>query len=103
MRKYVDRYWKGFSLAIICLTVEALCDLMQPTIMSSIVDVGVAYRDINYIVKKGLVMVPLGLPGETYCRELYHRISAQISGRIYLERYRVFLSKVLINLKGARL
>ncbi|HBC95936.1 MAG TPA: ABC transporter, partial [Clostridium sp.] len=63
MRKYVDRYWKGFSLAIICLTVEALCDLMQPTIMSSIVDVGVAYRDINYIVKKGLVMLGITAVG----------------------------------------
>lgn len=57
MKKYVDKYWKGFFLAILCLTVEALCDLMQPTIMSKIVDVGVADKNMDYIVKNGLLML----------------------------------------------
>lgn len=57
MKKYIDKYWKGFFLAIICLTVEALCDLMQPTIMSDIVDIGVAYRDADYIIRNGLIML----------------------------------------------
>ncbi|KAA8674760.1 ABC transporter ATP-binding protein [Clostridium sp. HV4-5-A1G] len=57
MKKYIDKYWKGFSLAIVCLTVEALCDLMQPTIMSDIVDIGVAYRDADYIIRNGLIML----------------------------------------------
>jgi ATP-binding cassette subfamily B protein len=57
MKKYIDKYWKGFSLAIVCLTAEALCDLMQPTIMSDIVDIGVAYRDADYIIRNGLIML----------------------------------------------
>ncbi|MHC6179226.1 ABC transporter ATP-binding protein [Clostridium sp. JNZ X4-2] len=57
MKKYVDKYWKGFFLAIACLTVEALCDLMQPAIMSKIVDIGVADKNMDYIIKKGLLML----------------------------------------------
>lgn len=57
LNKYIKKYWKLFSAAVLCLMVEALCDLMQPTIMSKIVDVGVEGRDMNYVLKMGGVML----------------------------------------------
>lgn len=42
---------------MIFLTVEALCDLLQPTIMSRIIDIGVAQRDLDYVLKTGGLML----------------------------------------------
>ncbi|WBW95640.1 ABC transporter ATP-binding protein [Oceanirhabdus sp. W0125-5] len=57
LNKYIKKYWKFFCLAIVCLTVEALCDLMQPTIISKIVDIGVAEKRMDYVINKGLLML----------------------------------------------
>jgi ATP-binding cassette subfamily B protein len=53
----MGKYLKPFVIAIIFLMVEALCDLMQPTIMSKIVDVGVAHKDMHYVLQNGSVML----------------------------------------------
>ena len=55
--KYIKKYWKLFCLSVLCLIVEASCDLMQPTIMSKIVDIGVAKNDMDFILQKGGVML----------------------------------------------
>lgn len=55
--KYIVKYWKPFSLAVIFLTLEAICDLLQPTIMAKIVDVGIMNRDLDYVFKMGAVML----------------------------------------------
>ncbi len=55
--KYIKKYWKPFSLAVFFLTLEAVCDLLQPTIMAKIVDVGIVNRDLDYVLKMGGVML----------------------------------------------
>ncbi|KKI91342.1 ABC transporter [Bacillus sp. SA1-12] len=62
-RKYIKKYWKPFSVAVLFLTLEAVCDLLQPTIMAKIVDVGVMNRDLNYVLKMGAVMLGVTLLG----------------------------------------
>lgn len=57
LKKYIQKYWTLFSAAVIFLTIEALCDLMQPTIMSKIVDIGAANKDMNYVIRMGAVML----------------------------------------------
>lgn len=57
LKTYVYKYWKGFFTAVFFVTLEALCDLMQPTIMSKIVDKGVASRNLNYVLELGGVML----------------------------------------------
>lgn len=57
LSKYIKKYWKPFGAAVTCLMLEAICDLMQPTIMSKIVDVGVAGKQMNYVMKMGGVML----------------------------------------------
>lgn len=57
LRKYAKKYGKLFCIAIFFLMFEALCDLMQPTIMAKIIDVGVASRDLQYVLKMGGFML----------------------------------------------
>ena len=57
LSKYIKTYWKSFSIAVLFLTLEALSDLLQPTIMAKIIDEGVANRDIHYVLKMGGVML----------------------------------------------
>lgn len=42
---------------------EAICDLMQPTIMAKIIDVGIANRDLDYVLRMGAVMLGVTLLG----------------------------------------
>ncbi|MEY2195232.1 ABC transporter ATP-binding protein [Neobacillus sp. BF23-41] len=57
LSKYIKKYWKSFSIAVLFLTIEAISDLMQPTIMAKIIDEGVANKDINYVFKMGGLML----------------------------------------------
>jgi len=62
-KKYIKKYWKLFCAGVAFLTLEAVCDLMQPTIMAKIVDVGVADKNMNYIVHMGEIMLAVTLIG----------------------------------------
>ncbi|KPU46090.1 putative ABC transporter ATP-binding protein [Oxobacter pfennigii] len=57
LNKYIKKYWKGFSLAILFLMTEAFCDLLQPSIMSKIVDIGVKNKQMDYVLKNGAIML----------------------------------------------
>lgn len=63
LAKYIKKYWKSFSLAVLFLTFEAVSDLMMPTIMAKIIDVGVAGRDLDYVLKMGGLMLLITLFG----------------------------------------
>lgn len=52
-----------FCCAIFFLTVEALCDLLQPAFMSRIVDEGVKYQDTSVVLYYGLIMLLVALLG----------------------------------------
>ncbi len=51
------RYLWPFLAAVACLSVESVCDLLQPTIMARIVDSGVAARDLSLVIRYGLLML----------------------------------------------
>ncbi|WP_248925158.1 ABC transporter ATP-binding protein [Paenibacillus hamazuiensis] len=57
LKKYARKYGGRFSLAVFFLTLEALADLLQPTIMSKIVDVGVANSDLHFVLRMGGLML----------------------------------------------
>jgi ATP-binding cassette subfamily B multidrug efflux pump len=54
---YVRRYLWPFLAALACLSVESVCDLLQPTIMARIVDGGVAARDLAVVLRDGMLML----------------------------------------------
>ncbi|EEL99494.1 ABC transporter, permease/ATP-binding protein [Bacillus mycoides DSM 2048] len=52
------------------MVLEVAMDLIQPTIMQHIIDVGIANRDLNYVIKMGLLMIgaaAIGLIGGLGC------------------------------------
>ncbi len=57
MKKYINKYWKFFCLGVAFLMTEAFCDLLQPTIMSKIIDIGVARHQLRYVLTMGGVML----------------------------------------------
>jgi ATP-binding cassette subfamily B multidrug efflux pump len=57
LKKYVRKYWKLFCVAFIFLSFEAACDLLQPTIMAKIIDVGVANKQMDFVLQMGGVML----------------------------------------------
>jgi ATP-binding cassette subfamily B protein len=54
---YFRTYFWPFLGALVFLSVESVCDLLQPTIMARIVDNGVAARDIGLVLHFGLRML----------------------------------------------
>lgn len=57
LNKYIRKYWVPFTIAIVFLTLEAAADLLLPTIMAKIIDVGVANREMDYVLKLGSIML----------------------------------------------
>jgi ATP-binding cassette subfamily B protein len=82
--KYKERYWKQFGVAVVFVTLEALCDLAQPTIMSQIIDVGVAGRRLDYILYMGGLMLLITAVGalSAFVRNL---ISSNVSQKLGTE------------------
>ncbi|TCL60411.1 ATP-binding cassette subfamily B protein [Kineothrix alysoides] len=54
---YTKDYKKELILAIICIEVETVFELIIPMIMADIIDVGIVNRDRGYILWKGFQMV----------------------------------------------
>jgi ATP-binding cassette subfamily B protein len=61
MKKYI----KYAVLCPILMILEVGADIVIPYLMSMIVDVGIAGRDINYVVKVGITMILVALFGMT--------------------------------------
>ncbi|MDF2557412.1 MAG: transporter [Bacillales bacterium] len=80
--KFLQKYWlkyrKRFLLAIIFLTVEATCDLLQPTIMSHIIDNGVRTRSLRSVLEMSglmLLVTLIGAAGAIIRSQLASRVS----------------------------
>ncbi len=82
---YVRAYLWPFLAAVACLSVESVCDLMQPTIMARIVDSGVAARDLAIVIRWGLVMLSvaaLGAAGATGRNLIASIVSYRFAARL---------------------
>lgn len=62
----MKKYMKFAVLSPILMILEVLADIIVPYLMSRIVDIGIQNRDIEYIVKIGLIMVASALLGMTF-------------------------------------
>ena len=58
---YLKPYKRDAAMAVLCIELETVFELVIPLVMASIVDVGVAAGDRRYIVVKGLQMVLFAL------------------------------------------
>lgn len=82
--KYIKKYWKLFLASVTCVALEAICDLMQPTIMSRIVDIGVAKKNMSYVLSMGGVMLMITGVGAIFASSR-NIISSNVSQRFAAE------------------
>lgn len=54
---YMKEYKKYAWLALICIGVEVVLEIMVPMLMADLIDIGVTNSDIPYIITKGIQMV----------------------------------------------
>ena len=53
---YMKEYKKYAWLALICIGVEVVLEIMVPKLMADLIDIGVTNSDVPYIINKGIQM-----------------------------------------------
>jgi len=82
--KYLKKILPLFILSIICMAVEAGVELLQPTLMADIIDVGVASGDLSYVLHtSGLMLAAVA----AYAVVAFLRNILSIRGAQYLSAY----------------
>ena len=59
--KYTKNYKKEWLIGFICCVLEAVFEIMIPTYMSKIIDIGIGNRDMQYIIKIGIFILVLSI------------------------------------------
>lgn len=109
LKQYIDKYWKPFLTAVEFLTFETACDLLQPTIMSKIVDVGVAKKDMHYVLSLGglmLLVTALGALAATGRNIISSKVSQKFGAELRLDLFKKiqgFSFQNIDNFEGASL
>lgn len=55
--KYFEKYKIPFSVAILCVALEAICDLLGPTLMSNIINTGIEQGALSRVYYWGMLML----------------------------------------------
>ncbi len=87
---YGRKYGRQFLVAVAFVTLEAVCDLLQPTIMSRIIDVGVAEKNLTYILHMGSAMLGITALGAVFASArniISSRVSQRLGADLRLELY----------------
>ncbi|HEX2949576.1 MAG TPA: ABC transporter ATP-binding protein, partial [Armatimonadota bacterium] len=63
LASFMKPFWVSALLAPLLMALEVSMDLSQPHLMQSIVDVGIARHDLNYVLHTGLHMIFVALTG----------------------------------------
>jgi ATP-binding cassette subfamily B protein len=72
---YMKRFLLQTILCPLCIIGEVILEVSIPYIMANIVDIGIPERDINYIIKEGLLMILMAFASLT-CGALASRLGA---------------------------
>ena len=75
-------YKKESILGPIFKLIEAILELFIPIVMAKIIDIGVANKDVNYVLKMGFVLILLGAVGLAFAVicQYYASIASQGAG-----------------------
>lgn len=66
LKKYINRYKKEYFIAVAFIVLETIVDVVNPTIMSMIIDKGVKNKDMDYILKLGGLMIAITFIGAIF-------------------------------------
>lgn len=80
---YMRRHWAMAVISVVFLTLETVSNLLQPTLMSLIVDDGVAHHSVALVMHWGWIMVAVAIAGAVgaIVRSICSSRVAQLVGR----------------------
>lgn len=58
--KYIRPYWYAFILGPLLMLTEVAGEVLLPSFMADIINIGAANHDVGYIVQKGIIMILTG-------------------------------------------
>lgn len=61
----MNGYWKYVIIGTLAMITEVACELILPSLMANIVDEGIVNKDMDIIVKNGIIMIIVALIGMT--------------------------------------
>ncbi len=93
--QYMKKYTWLFCSAVLCLCAEAFCDLMQPALMSGMIDTGVKQADMDYVLRSGGLMLSITFLGAIFAllrNNLAGRVSQSFGRDLRNDTYKKILS-----------
>ncbi len=93
-KKYFTAYRRPFYLAITCVAMEAVCDLLGPTIMARILDEGVRTARLDRVYFWGAVMLGVTAAGAVFAL-IRNALSSRVSQRVGADLRRDQFAKIL--------
>lgn len=89
-KRYFNKYKLLFITGVCCVFFEAVCDLLQPTIMARIIDEGVKNSKVEIVIKLGLLMLIITALGACFAMAR-NILASKVSQRFGADlRYDVF-------------
>ncbi|MDF2941861.1 MAG: ABC-type multidrug transport system, ATpase and permease component [Herbinix sp.] len=79
--KYFRKYKTPFLIAILCVTLEAFCDLLGPTMMANIVNNGIEKGDLTKVYYWGILMLVITLIGACFA-VIRNNLASKVSQRM---------------------
>jgi ATP-binding cassette subfamily B multidrug efflux pump len=101
LNHYKGKYGKSFFFAVFFVMCETLCDLMLPTIMSQIIDVGIATKNMEYVTLKGglmLIITALGAFAASARNIISSNVSQKFGAELRLDLYKKIQTLPLQNI-----
>ena len=86
--KYFKKYRTPFLVAIFCVALEAVCDLLGPTLMSNIINIGINQKLLSKVYYFGALMLIVTAFGACFAviRNILASIVSQRMGADLTER-----------------
>lgn len=97
---YLKKYGVAIAVSFFFLAVEAISDLLQPTIMAMMIDRGVANRDMDYVLQMGglmLLITALGAVAATMRNLLSSYVSQNFGALLRSDLFRKIQSLSFAN------
>ncbi|WP_438445306.1 ABC transporter ATP-binding protein [Gorillibacterium sp. sgz5001074] len=91
LHRYVRKYGAMFALAVGCLMIESMADLLLPTVLSQVIDQGVAQSDMDVVWRLGGYMLLItGIGALAACARniLASRVSQAFGTELRSDLYR---------------
>ena len=104
MKKYIvyaKKYWYSFLLGPLFMVLEACGEFILPYINANIIDKGAANRDVEYIVKNGILMAIIallmmltGVLGANFAIRGATRLAAGVRGDVFRRIQKLSFSNI---------